>query len=451
MNKIFLLSIILKGIGAILEVLLQIIVTKRMGVDGYGSYATWVNMADLVFWVGFSGLIKNNTFYLSGGSKTIHDFKKKYYGLYAFPILLVIAIGALIFTKNPLTSFVFVITGLELLVLDNSSTLLAQGKVGISLLGEYIIGRLFMVLSVLVLSYKGMLSINMLIYCYMIQYILVFALLFHRKEKRKNCQDISSTVSLRKWANYQKSDLMHSMIEQMPVVVQFFFSNAFEAGVVSIVLLVKRLINFISGPTAKVFLPEFSRMYKSGEKEKICEYYASVMRIQMLAVGPLAILLLGYPKVILKILAEELTQYAGLFMCCSIIFLMVSTLGPCGGFLQMTGNEKKDNRCRELALVIMVIVMALTYQNSYFVLYGLCVQVALEAIGKYIVVCQWMGHSPVGIIEYLKWWCVPCFCIIVTYLFRWQDSFIAMILVAGIAFILKLMQELKQGKEMLRF
>ena len=38
MNLIFLLSVILKGLGAVLEILLQILITDHLGVDGYGTY-----------------------------------------------------------------------------------------------------------------------------------------------------------------------------------------------------------------------------------------------------------------------------------------------------------------------------------------------------------------------------------------------------------------------------
>ena len=78
MTLALILSIILKGIGAVLEILLQIFITRKIGVSGYGSYSTWINMADLIFWIFFSGIVKCNTFYLSGGNIAISSFKKKY-------------------------------------------------------------------------------------------------------------------------------------------------------------------------------------------------------------------------------------------------------------------------------------------------------------------------------------------------------------------------------------
>ena len=86
MNFIFILSVILKGIGAVLEIALQILLTKLIGLSGYGSYSTWISGADLLFWVFFSGLIKCNTYYLSRGSSSLSHFKKLYYIRYMLPL-----------------------------------------------------------------------------------------------------------------------------------------------------------------------------------------------------------------------------------------------------------------------------------------------------------------------------------------------------------------------------
>lgn len=451
MNIIFLVSVVLKGIGAVLEILLQIVITAQIGVAGYGTYSTWVNAADLIFWICFSGLVKCNTFYLSEKDSSINKFKHKYYGIYVVPILVVGILIATLVGKNMMLFYIFVITGLELLVLDGSSTMLARGQSVISLIGEYVLGRTVLVMGVLVLSYLEQLNLLTLLTLYCFQYLLVLIFFFWRKKKNHLYHDISEKVSIKKWGAYQQADLMHSMIEQMPVVLQYFFAGAFEAGVVSVVLLVKKLINFISGPTAKIFLPEFSRLYHLGEKEKLKECYSSIMRIQMLFVGPMSVVLLGYPKVILGILATELIEYAWLFMICSIIFLLAATLGPCGGILQMTGNEKMDNRCRMVALLAMLIIMLLTNKDSYFVLYGLCGQIALEAVLKYTYVCKWMEKTPVTISTYLKWWLIPCCVIGITYILNWQMSFAAMVLMAGLTFGIGALIELKNEKNNLLY
>ena len=53
MSIVFLLSVILKGLGAVLEVLLQVMITRMLGLAGYGTYSTWVSAADLVLGIVF--------------------------------------------------------------------------------------------------------------------------------------------------------------------------------------------------------------------------------------------------------------------------------------------------------------------------------------------------------------------------------------------------------------
>jgi len=75
LSIVFLLSVILKGLGAVLEVLLQVMITRMLGLAGYGTYSTWVSAADLVYWVLFSGITKCNTFYLSNKGTELRRFK----------------------------------------------------------------------------------------------------------------------------------------------------------------------------------------------------------------------------------------------------------------------------------------------------------------------------------------------------------------------------------------
>ena len=444
MNLIFLFSVVLKGLGAVLEILLQILITGKLAVEGYGTYSAWINSADLIFWVCFSGLVKCNTFYLSGGKSTIRSFKKAYFLRYVLPVLGAAVILSVTLGTDAMLAFVPVITMLELLVMDRSSTLITRGQSMTALLGEDVLGRLILVAGVLVLGWLDALTHPALLVLYVTQYVLVILFFLLRQGRGKHYTDISGEVSLQKWGAYQRSDLMHAMIEQMPVVMEYFFSGAFEAGVVSVVLLVKKLINFISGPTAKIFLPEFSRLYHAGEHDKIRSVYGSIMRIQMLVVGPLAVVLMGFPRVILGVLAkEELVSYDLLFMGCAVIFLFVATLGPCGGILQMTGNEKTDNRIRFWALVLMGVVMVLTVRDDWFVLYGLCVQVAAEAVAKYVFICRWMKRAPTGLLTYCKWWILPGAAIAAAYLLGVNDSFVMMVLLAGGVFAVSAIQELR--------
>ena len=152
MNLVFFLSVILKGIGAVFEILLQILITKELGVSGYGDYSTWINAADMLFWVFFSGLVKCNTFYLSGRYSSISVFKRRYYGFYVLPVLAAAAGGVLLFGGSPMLCFIVAITGLELVFYDRSSTLIAWRQPRRSLIGENVLGRMTLLAGVFLLG-----------------------------------------------------------------------------------------------------------------------------------------------------------------------------------------------------------------------------------------------------------------------------------------------------------
>lgn len=444
MNFVFLLSVILKAVGAVFEILIQILITKVLGVSGYGDYSAWINVADLIFWMFFSGIIKCNTFYLAGENTKIRVFKFRYYFRYVTPVILLLSVFAVLAGRSSILYLVIAITVLELIVYDQSSTLIARKRMKKSLIGEYVLGRAVLILGVVFLNAADRMNIMALLLLYLLQYIIVVLFFLTGKSgPTENREDISGTVSLKKWGSYQWADLMHSLISQMPVVVQYIFSGAFEAGVVSIVLLVKKLIGFISGPTAKIFLPEFSRLYRTGDKAQMGSYYAGIMRMQMLFIGPMAVVLLAFPAVILQILAEELLEYTGLFMLCSVIFLLTAMLGPCGGILQMTGNEKADNRCREVSILVMLAVMIFLRQDKLFVLYGLCAQTAVEAVGKYAFICRWLKISPVKLRDLFIWWLVPVAVIAITTILQLGSSPLWMIVFAGGVFMVEGLNELK--------
>ena len=170
MNLIFLLSVVLKGLGAVLEILLQILITGHLGVSGYGTYSAWINFADLLFWVAFSGLVKCNTFYLSSPGTSIKRFRRAYYLRYALPMLGLAAGMSVVLGGGFLPVFIPVITLLELLVMDNSSTLLTRGKGITSLIGEYVLGRLLLVIGVVILRLLELLSLRNLLILYVLQY-----------------------------------------------------------------------------------------------------------------------------------------------------------------------------------------------------------------------------------------------------------------------------------------
>ena len=115
---------------------------------------TWINAADLIFWCLFSGVVKCNTFYLSRKQTSLRDFKQKYYMRYVIPATACICFAAWAGDRKEYL-VIALIAFVELLMLDQSSCLLAKGSYISSLTGEYVFGRLFLLVSVFILQRTG--------------------------------------------------------------------------------------------------------------------------------------------------------------------------------------------------------------------------------------------------------------------------------------------------------
>lgn len=92
------LSIGVKALAAIIEILIQMLLTNSVGIAGYGDYTFLVSVIEGVYYFLFSGSIKINTFYLSIPSLKLTHFKKTYIIYYAVPTFVAI-LGALTVAK----------------------------------------------------------------------------------------------------------------------------------------------------------------------------------------------------------------------------------------------------------------------------------------------------------------------------------------------------------------
>lgn len=404
MNIVYamILSIVIKGVSAVIEIAIQMLITNHIGVTEYGNYTFFVSLIEGAYFLLFSGSIKLNTFYLSTPSSSLTDFKKKFNLCYVLPLAAVMAIACGLM-HNPLGVAASLILLLFYFAYDTSSVFFSRGQQLPALLGEYLFGRIVLLIGVIaVIRLDRTTSLTLLI-LYGLQF-LVILLWFAPYKSRLKPGTEEIRVPMRKLVEYQVSDVATSLISYSPTILQYIVGGAFTAGFTGIVALVKKFINFISGPTAKVFLPEFSRLYKSGEREKLEQSYLMIVRIQMIFIGTIGTVLICFPRLLLHLFSPELEQYAGIFTGTSICLLIICGIGPVTGMLQMTGNERICNRNQWISIGLMILTCALLRKEPLFAVYGLCVQALSEGGLKYYSVYRWFGKNVVPIKNYLLLW-----------------------------------------------
>lgn len=435
MNLFFamILSIVIKGISAIVEIAIQMLITNGVGVSEYGEYTFFVSLIEGAYFVLFSGSVKLNTFYLSTSSASLSRFKRKYTLYFVTPIIAMVIVAFAIM-KNPYGVLSGIILYIYYFAFDTSSVFFSRGKQLPALLGEYLFGRIVLLIGMLAVIQLNKATGIILLALYGLQFVTML-LWFAPYKQTLNSGSEEISVPLKKLVEYQMSDVANSLISYSPTILQYVIGGAFTAGFTGIISIVKRFINFISGPTAKVFLPEFSRLYKNGQKEKLEQSYLMIVHIQMIFIGTIGCVLIGFPQLILKMFSPDLIQYTSVFTGAACSLLLVAGIGPVTGMLQMTGSERVCNRNQWVSIGGMVLVWILLRKEPLFAIYGLCVQAVIEGGMKYYAVCKWFGRNIVPIKNYILLWLPVLIIRIMADLAGWQYSFIAFVLSTGIVLL----------------
>ena len=423
---VMILSIGVKAISAVVEVAIQMLITNRVGVSEYGNYIFFVSLIEGAYFILFSGSIKLNTFYLSEPASSLIDFKKKYILRFVSPIIaIIVALFAIV--RNPYGVVAGIILYIYYFAFDTSIVFFSRGHQLPALLGEYLFGRLVLLIGILTTIKMNAATGLVLLGLYGLQFVTMLCWLVpHRKRLKPGTEEVK--VPMRKLMEYQISDIACSLISYSPTILQYVIGGAFSAGFTGIISIVRRFINFISGPTAKVFLPEFSRLYRNGEREKLEQSYLMIVRIQMIFIGTIGAVLIGFPHLILNIFSPELEQYSVIFTVTATSLLVIAGIGPVTGILQMTGNEEICNRNQWISIGIMILVWIILRKEPLFAVYGLCVQAVFEGGLKYFSICRWFGKNVVPIKNYILLWLPVAVLKLLVEHFDWQYSFVALIL-----------------------
>ena len=428
MNIVFamILSVGIKAISAIVEIAIQMLITNGVGVREFGEYTFFVSLIEGAYFILFSGSIKLNTFYLSTPSINLSKFKKKY-RLYFVTHIIVAIVTIYALMKNPYGILAGIILYIYYFAFDTSSVFFSRGKQLPALVGEYLLGRIVLLIGMLAVMKLNMASGMILLMLYGLQFITMLLWFTPYKKKLQLGRD-EVDVSLKKLMEYQISDVANSLISYSPTILQYFVGGAFTAGFTGIISIVKRFINFISGPTAKVFLPEFSRLYKTGQQEKLEQSYLMIVRIQMVFIGTIGCVLIGFPNLILKMFSPDLIQYSSVFTIAACSLLLVAGIGPVTGILQMTGGERICNRNQWISIGAMITVWFFFRKESLFAVYGLCIQAIIEGGMKYYSVCKRFKKNIVPVKNYVLLWLPVGVIRIVDDVIGWQYSFVVLIL-----------------------
>ena len=348
-------------------------------------------------------MTKLNIYY--GAQKIdIIEFKKRYIIRFVLPIVLVTTIFLYnSYIVNGILSSIILIGFIT--YMDMSSWLLSQKMYFVSQIGEYFIGRIFIFVSIIFLLFNKIdIDITKLLIVYLMQALIIVSFFSYILYKNFNISIKvipKGVVDIKKLINFQESDFFLGIISYMPVLIQYFSLEAFNTGILAIYLTFNKVITFVSGPTAKVFLPRFSQYYMKGRIEDICRDFEQITKIQYIYLSLVSIICLYNLSYILSQIGE-FSIFINPLLLLIVLCIISTSLGPMGGLLQMIGCDGVEKKIKFISLLSFVIVLYITYGNQFFIFYGLMTQISIETLSYLIIIIIKIGKYPVVLSHYFQ-------------------------------------------------
>lgn len=404
MKGALVLSMVVKALGAVLEIASQVVITRFGGVDLFGHYSFNVSIAEIICWVFFSGLVKTNAYWVANGYD-LRGWRRRYFLLYALPVVIILAASlGLIYSAIAVVA-VAAAFGYAL-QMDFSSISLAFKHYRFFLTGEYVVSRLVILIGVVLLVATGLLNIATVTVLYALGYVASVSFFIAggkgSEDGLKKLAKSKERSLVRQTAVFQATDVANGLVNQAPIIIQYAFAGAFQAGVLSVVLVTRKIISFVAGPTAKVYLPEFAKLYGERDYDGLKRVYSDIIILQLCFVLPICLVMVGAPESILAIYNPTLKDYGSYMQFASCIFFLMVLFGPQGNLLSMTGAERIEATTKWVSLVAMVLTMAVTFGDPLFVMYGIAAQVVVDSFGKLWFVSKAVGGFPIGVKDALK-------------------------------------------------
>lgn len=403
MKSALILSIFVKGIGAVLEILNQVIITRFGGVAMFGEYSFYISAAEIVCWVFFSGIVKINAFYVANGVD-ISRFRRGYLLYFSVPVTCVLSIISLCF--SPLLIISMVAALLYSCQMNLSSYCLAMRRYKLSLFGEYLVSRVVILIGVVALVLMVGLSTVTLACVYALGYAASVIFFLVSRHTVGVVEGVLSETTRRRlpkqYLTFQMTDVANGLINQAPVIIQYAFTGAYQAGVLSVVLVAKKIISFVAGPTSKIYLPEFAKRYYEGDMQGLRKTYREIVLLQLCFVMPICVVLLGAANAVLTVYNPELADYDNYLCFASIVFLVMVLFGPQGNLLSMVGKERVEAVTKWISLAAMVTTMAATFGDPLFVMYGIASQTIVDSLIKLYFIVRLLHGFPLGLADWVK-------------------------------------------------
>lgn len=395
-----LISLIIKFSGAIFTYAMVVALAHMMSAEEYGRFGFGMNLAIIASTLGGFGFATGIMRYLpkyvqSGDTAGARGVVKLGYFaclIGGMTMMGVAFVGSLFFDRQNLAQFAAIgFLGLIIGLCDYSTNLLrALGSTVVSMLPRDVLWRLFSVIIVAVVFWKGFAvtgPVALVISAVVLALLIVWQFITVR---RRMALQMHSTESRNDWAEIRKSLLplwasgvVFAMIQQFDVVIVGSLLSNGEAGAYFAAQKTAMLLSLVLIAAGLVAAPLMAGLYHSGQHadlQRLLRNLAAAIAI-VTALGFALLVLIG--KQLLALFDPQFVVAYPILLLVAVGTLVDAVSGPTAYLMQMTSYEKPY-----LRIMIICYLAVLFAQFLLIPLYG-SLGAAMASTGGIIVWNIW--------------------------------------------------------------
>lgn len=356
MFKNFINATILKFIGAIFELLIQIYLTRKVSPELYGQYTYIIGTGALLFYLVFGGKIKYIIKNVAIGN-SIAKFQRKYLIFYTFPVaIILLSIAILSKSQDFLNIVIFAL--LMHIFMEENSFLFGANKVTKALVTEYIVLKFFTLATIIICAVFYKVDLIIILICTYASYVISIVIQKIVTLKEENIPLNTEVQSpIKEIATFQVIEVFANTYSNIPRLLQYFIGGATQTAFFSIATIVRSILTFISGPTVKVFFNDFAKNHQANDIESLQINYRDSTRWQIYIIIPVFISITFCSELFLKVFGSAYMEAKSTVIIISIATFLSLFTGPTSNLFQMIGKENFELLSQFLSFVVFILCL----------------------------------------------------------------------------------------------
>lgn len=379
----FLAVALLKGVGAILEFVLQAVVARALGAGLYGQLAFIMGLGESLFYLLFGGMPKITVRYASLG----YDFSgiwKDYLVKVALPASLISCFGLALVSESGLIAASSLWAVALLFFMTANAALYGYGRSALAACFEYVLLRVAALCLVLFANrsapepnLRAMVFAQLGAYAIVIglQQVLVFRVARDQAGRRPQGSVVKELLS------FQAIELAAHGRGILPRILGYLLGGAVANAYLAIALHVRNAVTVLAGPTTKVFLRQF--VQAEPETAARTKVYHSVARLQAYVSVPAFLLVACHTDIIARVFGASFEGADRVIRPIAALAMLEVLVGPASNYFQMTKRHTLElkNQLASLGLLVIGSLFGwLSGSGALAVVIGLAVSTVIMVI-----------------------------------------------------------------------